>query len=141
MVKPINPWTHTDPNFGEVPLGHAFVFKPKEMMILSGQVSEDPDTKEIIGTNDLMVQYRQVHENIKRVLEAGGFTLRDVVKRAAFVSEEGFNQMKEKGLNEQLYAVMKEFFPKPYPPHTFWVAKSLAHPDFLVEMEVIAAKE
>ena len=88
-----------------------------------------------------IVQFRQVHENIKRVLKEGGFTMKDVIKRQLFVSEEGEEKMREPEAMVELLEIMKEYFGKPYPPHSFWVAKSLAHPDYLLELEVIAVKE
>jgi enamine deaminase RidA (YjgF/YER057c/UK114 family) len=38
-------------------------------------------------------------------------------------------------------AIMEEYFGEPYPIHSFWIAHELAHPEYLIEMEVTAVKE
>ena len=59
----------------------------------------------------------------------------------SFLSEEGEEKIRAPEVGVQVFEMMKEYFGEPYPTHSFWVAKSLAHPDYLLELEVIAVKE
>ncbi len=140
-MKVVNPWTHHFPGFGPVPLSHAVVCAPKQTMYVAGQIAEDPKTNETVGKGDLFAQAKQVYENTKAVLEAGGFTLKDVVKRQTFLSLEGGKQMRNPETMAAVAALMEEYFGEPYPIHSFWIAHELAHPDYLIEMEVTAVKE
>lgn len=140
-MKVINPWQHHFPGFGPVPLSHAVVCEPKQTMYVAGQIAEDPETNKTVGIGDLIAQMRQVFENTKSVLEAGGFTLKDVVKRQTFLSAEGGKQFRDPENLPLVGALMEEYFGEPYPIHSFWIAHELAHPEYLIEMEVTAVKE
>jgi 2-iminobutanoate/2-iminopropanoate deaminase len=41
----------------------------------------------LVGPNDIRAQTRRVLENMRRILEAGGASLRDVVKITVFVTD------------------------------------------------------
>ncbi len=140
-MKYINPWEHHFPGVGPVPLSHAIVCTPKETMYCAGQIAEDPETNKTVGIGDLVAQMKQVFENIKRVLEAGGFSLKDVVKRQTFLSVEGGKQMRDPEKMLQAIGLMEEYFGDPHPIHSFWIAHELAHPEYLIEVEVTAIKE
>src|SRR3977135_4125299 len=53
---------------------------------VAGQLALDKDGK-LVGPNDIAAQTRRVLENMRRILEAGGASLRDVVKVTVFVTE------------------------------------------------------
>ena len=51
--------------------------KPGKFLFISGQLAIDPKEGKIIVEN-IQLQTRQVMENIKAILEAAGFCLKDV---------------------------------------------------------------
>src|SRR5207237_9751622 len=53
---------------------------------VAGQLALDKDGK-LVGPNDIAAQTRRVLENMRRILEAGGASLRDVVKITVFVTD------------------------------------------------------
>lgn len=106
----------------KVPAGH--------LVFVSGQVARNA-RGETVGKGDIKAQTRQVLENIKAVLEAGGATLDDVVKVTVFVTNvaDHFSQIHE---------VRAEYFKKDYPASTLVEVKALAHKDWLIEIEAVA---
>jgi len=98
---------------------------------LSGQVALDPDGK-VVGKGDMKAQTRQAWENIKAVLSAAGASLNDVVKITQFITDMSrFRETQE---------VRKEYFKDYAPASTSVEIKSLAFPDLLIEIEVVAIK-
>ena len=57
------------------------------LMFVSGQTPRDPATGEITG-DTIDAQARQTLANVKRVLEAGGATLADVVSVTVYLADE-----------------------------------------------------
>lgn len=55
-------------------------------LYLAGQIGLDPETSELAG-DDLESQTHQTLQNIEAVLEAAGFTMRDVVKAQVFLDD------------------------------------------------------
>lgn len=98
---------------------------------LSGQVALDPEGN-VVGKGNMKTQTRQAWENIKAVLEAAGASLNDVVKITQFITDMSrFMETQE---------VRKEYFPDFAPASTTVEIKSLAFPDLLIEIEVVAVK-
>ena len=57
-----------------------------QFLFLSGQLPLDPEQMKIVAT-DVEGQVRQILANIRAVLQAGGATLRDVVKATVFMQD------------------------------------------------------
>lgn len=87
---------------------------------------------DIVGKGDVRVQAKQVFDNIKRILASQGATMDDVVKRTIYMRD--INQL------PVVYEVMAEYFKNPdaYPACACIQPADLAHPDYLVEVEVVA---
>ncbi len=97
-----------------------------DFIYTAGQGPINPATGQLAG-DDIKIQTRQVLENIKAILEAGGASMADVVKSTVHLSTlENFA-----GFNE----VYAEFFPDPKPVRTT-VGSELA--GILVEIDVVA---
>ena len=62
--------------------------KVGELLFISGQVSINPETNEFID-GDVEIQEKQVLENIKAILEAGGSSLKNVVKVTIYLRNMG----------------------------------------------------
>ncbi len=98
---------------------------------LSGQIAIDPSTNSMIE-GGIEEQTRRVLDNIKAVLEAAGFTLKDVVKVTVFLKDiklfEGFNK------------IYGEYFSE-NPPARTTVEVSNLPKGALLEIDAIAVKE
>ena len=100
------------------------------LVYISGQVAWDAGGN-IAGKGDIRVQARQVFQNLRQVLQAAGGDLQDLMKITTYITKlEDFPGVAE---------VRSEVFQGELPASTLIVVKSLFHPDFLIEVEGIAA--
>ena len=97
------------------------------MLFTSGQVGINPENGQV--ADNIEGQARQVLQNVKAVIEAGGATMNDVVKTAVFVKN-----MDDFAKVNEIYA---EFFTEPYPARSCVEVARLPK-DMLVEIEAIA---
>jgi len=113
---------------GRVLYSHVVVVEGRKTIFVSGQLARDP-RGDVVGAGDMRAQLRQVGENIKAALAAAGATLADVVKTNTYVTdiEEFFKHVD----------VRMEYFGA-LPTSTTVEVRRLAHPDLVVEVEVIA---
>lgn len=104
-----------------------------KLVFVSGQVSMDRDGK-VVGAGDIALQTRTVLENLKGVLEGAGASLKNVIKINTYVTSIAEFQRKCPG-------VRREFFPDNFPASTLVEVRALANPEFMVEIEAVAAVE
>jgi 2-iminobutanoate/2-iminopropanoate deaminase len=100
------------------------------LLFVSGQVAWDREGK-VVATGDAEGQARQALENMRRLLEAAGATMDDVVKINIYLTNIGDSGAVRK--------VREEFFRQPYPAATSVEVSKLVLPDLVVEIEAIAA--
>lgn len=96
---------------------------------VAGQLALDKAGK-LVGPNDIGAQTRQIFENMKRILQGGGATLRDIVKVTVFVTDIRYR--------EPYGEVRQEFFPANPPASTLVQVSALAIPGALIEIEAVA---
>jgi 2-iminobutanoate/2-iminopropanoate deaminase len=66
------------------------------LLFCSGQIPLDPKSGEMVGGSDVQAQARQVMENIKAVLQAGGASFASVVKTTIYLADLGhFREVNE----------------------------------------------
>jgi 2-iminobutanoate/2-iminopropanoate deaminase len=113
---------------GRVLYSHVVVVEGRKTIFVAGQLARDP-AGNVVGPGDMRAQLRQVGENIKAALAAAGATLDDIVKTNTYVTdiEEFFKHTD----------VRTEYFGA-LPTSTTVEVRRLAHPDLVVEIEVIA---
>lgn len=102
----------------------------RSITITSGQLPIDPATG-AFAEGGIAGQTRQSLENVKAVLEAGGFTMEDVIKTTVFL----------KDMND--FAAMNEGYSAYFasnPPSRSAVEVARLPKDALVEIEAIAVK-
>jgi 2-iminobutanoate/2-iminopropanoate deaminase len=80
--------------------------KAGDTLYVSGQIAIDPNTNEI-KIDNLNEETHQVLNNLKAVVEAGGFNLSDVVKCSIFISD--MNNFSE------INAIYGEYFSNNHP--------------------------
>jgi enamine deaminase RidA (YjgF/YER057c/UK114 family) len=102
---------------------------PGKLVFLSGILSRNADG-EIVGKGDMRKQMQQVFENITVALAAAGATWQDVVKRQTFTTDiDEF--YKHVDLRTKLMGGALS-------TSTAVQVSRLSHPDFMIEVEVIA---
>jgi enamine deaminase RidA (YjgF/YER057c/UK114 family) len=113
---------------GHVLYSHVVVVEARKTIFVSGQLARDAQGN-VVGAGDMRAQIRQTGENIKAALAAAGATLNDVVKTNTYVTdiEEFFKHTDAR----------MEYFGA-LPTSTTIEVRKLAHPDLMVEIEVIA---
>jgi 2-iminobutanoate/2-iminopropanoate deaminase len=100
-----------------------------DLLFLSGQAAID-ETGAILGKGDFDAQLRQTFANIDRVLEAGGSDRSKIVKVTIYLTDmSNFPKIVE---------ARRTYFTPPYPADTIVEVKSLALPELMVEIDVIA---
>ncbi|UOQ75441.1 RidA family protein [Hymenobacter sp. 5516J-16] len=99
---------------------------------VSGQIALDSDTGQLVGDGDVVQETHQVMRNLQAVLEAAGYTLRDIVKCSIFVKDLG-----NFGLINEIYG---SYFSADYAPARETVEVSRLPKDVQVEISCIAVK-
>ena len=100
---------------------------------IAGQTACDPRGRPI-GVGDIGAQAEAALENVGRALAAAGAKPADVTMLKVYVV--GFNR----DAATQIGARVAKFFAGVEPPASTWVGvQALMHPDFLIEIEAVAA--
>lgn len=107
----------------EVPAGSRWLY-------ISGQVGVAPDGAVRQG---LEAQLEQTFANLEGVLAEAGMGKRDLVKLTVFVTQPGAEAVTAYRVARDRWLAGHE------PAATYLVVNGLAHPDFLVEIEAVAA--
>jgi len=112
---------------------HATLQEGGKTLHLAGQVAWDAQCN-VVGAADLAAQTRQALANLKVVLSEAGATPADIVRLRTYVVDH---------TPDKLGIVLPEvgaFYEGAVPaPNTFIGVSALALPDFLIEIEAIAA--
>ena len=101
------------------------------LLYLAGQVANNPDGS-VAGVGDWKRQAEKVYENIGHVLRAAGATPASAVKETTWVLD--IESWRRNGT-----PVRRAFYNGDHPASTLVEIPGLARPEFLVEIEVIAA--
>jgi enamine deaminase RidA (YjgF/YER057c/UK114 family) len=101
------------------------------LLYLAGQVANNPDGS-VAGVGDWRRQAEKVYENIGHVLRAAGATPASAVKETTWVLS--IDSWRQHGPPAR-----RAFYGGDYPASTLVEIPGLARPEFLVEIEVIAA--
>ncbi len=99
------------------------------LLFLSGQAAIN-EQGEVIGAGDFGAQLVQTMSNIDRVLAAGGSDRSRIVKVTIYLTDmANFPAIVE---------ARRKYFTPPYPADTIVEVKSLALPELMIEIDVIA---
>ena len=122
----INPPNHHEP------MGYSHAVKVGNTVYVAGQIAWDAPGN-LVGPGDIEAQAVQVFENLKRVVEASGASLEDVVKTVVLITHPAYR--------EAYRSVRSRYLKEPFPASTLAVIDSLAFPDLLIEIECVAVVE
>ena len=101
----------------------------KRMLFISGQIPVAPDGS---CPPDFAAQATQCWRNLACVLASAGMELSDVVKVQAFVTSEA-NLGAYRDIRNRMVESAR-------PAHTLLVVRALGRPEWMVELEAVAAK-
>lgn len=102
----------------------------ERLIFISGQVPTDLDGR-TVGKGDFEAQARQAFKNLAAQLEAAGAAFGNVVKMGYFLTNPDDCA--------RLRAVRAEYLREEFPASTLLIVKQLFDPDWLIEIEAIAA--
>jgi reactive intermediate/imine deaminase len=123
----------TNPPALSKPTGYVHVVEvngPGKTIYVAGQIALDKDGN-VVGAGNMKAQAEQVFKNLQAALEAAGAKFSDVVKMNTYITD-----------MEQAPAVREvraRYFGDTAPASTLVQVVRLARPEFLLEIEVIAA--
>ena len=101
----------------------------KRMIFVSGQLAWDKDGN-TIGKGDMRAQFEQVGQNLENALEAAGASLEYVVKAVTSVTDmDAFFECVD---------IRQKYFGPGWPTSTTFEVSRLAHPDMMIEIDMIA---
>lgn len=111
---------------------HVVVSGPGKTLYISGQVPVN-DAGQIVGAGDLKAQTQQVFENLRYCLRFAGANFEDIVKMTTYVVNYKPSDI------DIVREVRKGYLSKENPPASTLVGvQALAHPEYMIEIEVIA---
>jgi 2-iminobutanoate/2-iminopropanoate deaminase len=112
--------------------GYSHSVRMGDLVFVSGQVAMTP-AGELVGKGDIRAQTEQVFANLRAVLDAAGSGLDRVGKIMVLAT-----RLEDRPVIGEIRNRL--FAPYGYvPASTFAVVASLANPDWLVEIEAVAA--
>jgi enamine deaminase RidA (YjgF/YER057c/UK114 family) len=102
----------------------------KKLVFCAGQVAADINGK-VLPPDDFEAQTKLVMKNLKNALAAGGAKLSDVTKITIYICNP-HDVPKARG-------ILHDYFGEHPPGSTLCILRGLANPNFLLEIEAIAA--
>jgi 2-iminobutanoate/2-iminopropanoate deaminase len=99
------------------------------ILYIAGQVAYG-DNGNATHPGDFKAQARTALQALKAQVEAGGGTMRNIVKVNTYLTD--IRHRADYG------PIREEFFGKKMPAHTLFAVAALAQPEFLIEIEAVA---
>jgi enamine deaminase RidA (YjgF/YER057c/UK114 family) len=100
------------------------------LVFLRGQVGQDLETSESVGIGDPAAQADRAMANVDQLLREAGARLEDVCKITVYLTDIAYR--------ESVYRTVGRWLKGVFPVSTGLVVSSLARPEWLVEIDVIA---
>jgi enamine deaminase RidA (YjgF/YER057c/UK114 family) len=110
---------------------HVVIATGSKLVFVAGQEPED-EHGNVIGPGDLAVQARQVFSNVGRALSAAGARPEQVTKITIFVVDYRREHL------PAIEAGRLALFGDHKPADTLVGVEALSHPDYLIEVDVVA---
>jgi 2-iminobutanoate/2-iminopropanoate deaminase len=124
----------SNPDSVATPDGHfsqaTLVQASTQLLFISGQVPRNIRGDKV-GIGDATAQAEQVFANLRAILAGHGATFANAVKATIFTTDAANS--------EAIAAVRKRFYGEAQPASTWVIVNALGDPDWLLEVELIAA--
>ena len=120
VAPPCGPYSHS----------YAVTLGDQKLIFLAGQYATDREGG-LVGKGDMFTQTQQTLLNIEEVLHANGATFNDVIKITTFVTD--------MSKRSEVSRARAAFLSDPPPASTLIEVTKFVDPDYLIEMDVIAA--
>ncbi len=106
------------------------VVRAGNMVFVRGQVGQDLETRESVGTGDAAAQTEQAMTNVKLLLEDAGSKLDHICKVTIYIIDPRYR--------EDVYRVVGRWLKGVFPVSTGLVIDAFARPEWVMEIDVIA---
>ena len=106
------------------------VVRAGNMVFVRGQVGQDLETRESVGTGDAAAQTEQAMANVKVLLEEAGSKLDHICKVTIYIIDPRYR--------EDVYRVVGRWLKGVFPVSTGLVIDAFARPEWVMEIDVIA---
>ena len=113
---------------------HIAQAKTQQVVFIAGQVPTDA-AGNVVGKGDIEAQSAQVYANIHTALRAVGADWANVVQFTSFLTRAEDSAAFRAWRNREF----PKMFPGGSPPNTLLIISRLADPDYLLEVQTIAA--
>jgi len=110
--------------------GFSHAWRVGDLVFVSGQVGID-DQGRVVGQGDMRAQAVQVFENLKTVLVAAGAGLDRIIKLTIFCTDAA--------RAAEVREVRSQYLGDHWPASTLVIVQALGAPEWLVEIEAVAA--
>ncbi len=100
------------------------------MVFVRGQVGQDPDTFESVGTGDAYAQADQAMRNVKQLLEEAGSKLEHICRIQVYLTDRAYR--------DDVYQAIGKWLEGVYPVSTGLIVDGLARPEWVMEIEATA---
>jgi 2-iminobutanoate/2-iminopropanoate deaminase len=128
--------TYSNPPGLSAPIGlYSHIARTGGLVFIAGQLAVD-ERGEVVGAGEFEAQMRQVFHNVGVALAAEGMSFTDIAQMTTYlVGAE---------LVAEFYRVRESLFERlfpdgSFPPNTLLVISRLVRPEFLIEVQVVAA--
>jgi enamine deaminase RidA (YjgF/YER057c/UK114 family) len=129
LTQPVNPPTLPKPTG----YAHGWEVQGGKTVYIAGQVAIN-QAGQVVGSGDLVAQFRQVCQNLKAVVTARAGQMNDIVKLNIYV----LSKTEYKARAQEIGAVYREYFGRHYPAMTLVEVRGLYDDTCLIEIEAVA---
>jgi reactive intermediate/imine deaminase len=112
------------------PFGYAHAIQIDHTIYISGQIPLDMEMN-VVGKKNMAAQTEQVYENLKKVIEDAGGTMRNIVMLNIYCTD-------LEAYDKETRHLRKKYFGDYYPAITAVEVKRLYRADFMIEVEAVA---
>ena len=109
---------------------HGIVAEGGRLLFIAGQTAVDKDGN-VVGKGNIEAQTQQVYKNLMAVLEEAGASFNNLVMTTTYIVDRKYRE----GYNK----VRMQYYQQNSPTSTLVIITGLAHPDYLIEINAIAA--
>lgn len=110
--------------------GYSHATRVGNLLFIAGQIARDRRGN-LVGKGDIAAQAEQVFANLRAILTDAGCQMADLVKLTTYAVDINYRPV--------IAEVRARYCQEYLPPNTFVVVSSLADPDFLLEIDAVAA--